>query len=127
MIKLCVQYPAAIGSFFDFDYYVDVHLRMSEKLLQDFGFEGYEVQRCTTTVGGDDPEFLCIAQLLFRDLDALRRGMAEHGAALSADFARYTDIEPVATVTEVVASRNFNTGTKKGVEPTFRVEDAPNY
>jgi len=103
MIKLCIQYPAAAGTFFDFDYYIDVHMPMADRLLKEHGFLGYEIQRCTTTVGGDDPEFLCITQLTLNSLEELRRGMQAHGAELSADFARYTDIEPVATVTEVLA------------------------
>jgi uncharacterized protein (TIGR02118 family) len=103
MIKLCVQYPAEGGSFFDFDYYLDVHLPMSETLLAEYGFLGYEVQHCTTTISGDDPEFLCITQLEFSSLEELREGMQERGAELSADFARYTDIKPIATVTEVIA------------------------
>jgi uncharacterized protein (TIGR02118 family) len=105
MIKLCIQYPSDGSSFFDFNYYLDVHLPMAEQLLRDFGFQGYEVQRCTATISGDAPEFLCITQIEFSSLDELRQGMQAHGAELSADFARYTDSKPVATVTEVIAKK----------------------
>lgn len=108
MIKLCIQYPAAEGSFFDFDYYRDVHLPMSERLLRDFGLRGYEVQRCTTTVSGEAPAYRCITLLSFDSLDELRRGMQAHGAELSADFASYTDIKPVATVCESVVAVQFD-------------------
>ena len=104
MIKLCIQYPAANSTFFDFDYYLNEHLPMAEKLLRDFGLQSFEVQRCTTTIAGDDPELLCITQLEFSSLEELREGMQEHNDELSADFSRYTDSEPVATVTEVLAT-----------------------
>ncbi len=107
MIKLLIQYPADEGTFFDFDYYLDTHMPMAEKLLKEFGFEGYEVQRCTTTVSGEDPKYLCVTQLRFSSLDDLRLGMAEHGPELGEDFSNYTDIQPVATVTEVLAKEFF--------------------
>jgi len=104
MIKLCIQYPTADSSFFDFDYYLNEHLPMAEKLLRDFGFQSFEVQRCTTTIAGDDPKFLCITQLEFSSLEELREGMQEYGDELSADFSSYTDSKPVATVSEVLAA-----------------------
>ena len=104
MIKLCIHYPTADSSFFDFDYYLSMHLPMAEKLLQDFGLQSFEVQRCMATIGGDDPQFLCITQLEFSSLEELREGMQEHGDELSADFSRYTDSKPVATVTEVLGA-----------------------
>lgn len=100
MIKLIIQYPAAGGTFFDFDYYAREHIPMAERLLGDYGFLGYEVNRCTTTVGGDDPEFMCITELRFSSLEELREGLRLHGAELGEDFSNYTDIQPVATVCE---------------------------
>ncbi len=102
MIKLIIQYPAAGGTFFDFDYYTREHIPMAERLLGEHGFIGHEVNRCTTTVRGDDPQFLCITELRFSSLEELRAGMQAHGAELSADFSRYTDIKPIATVCEPV-------------------------
>lgn len=102
MIKLIIQYPAETGTFFDFGHYMRVHIPMAEQRLSEHGFLGYDVSRCTTTVSGEDPEFLCITELRFSSLTALREGLAEHGAALSEDFANYTDAQPVATVCEPV-------------------------
>jgi uncharacterized protein (TIGR02118 family) len=82
-----------------------MHLLMSEQLLSEFGFQGYEVQRCTAAISGDKPEFLCITQLEFHSLDELRRGMQVHGEELSEGFSRYTDIQPVATVTEIMGKK----------------------
>ncbi len=102
MIKLIIQYPAASGTFFDFDYYTREHIPLGARLLRDYGYLGHEVNRCTTTVRGDEPQFRCITELRFRSLEELRAGMQAHGAELSADFSRYTDIKPIATVCEVV-------------------------
>ena len=102
MIKLIIQYPAASGTFFDFNHYLRVHMPMAERLLGEYGFLGCAVNRCTTTVAGDDPEFLCITELRFNSLEELREGLKNHGAELGADFANYTDSQPVATVCEPV-------------------------
>ncbi len=100
MIKLLVVYPAVPGSRFDFDYYAHVHMPLATRLLEPHGFLGYEILRCAGTVRGDAPQFRCITELRFATLDGLREGMGAHGAELSADFAAYTDITPVATVCE---------------------------
>jgi uncharacterized protein (TIGR02118 family) len=102
MIKLIIQYPADGGSFFDFAYYTATHIPLAEGLLQEHGLLSSEVNRCTTTVGGADPEFLCITELRFSSLEQLREGMQLHGEKLSADFANYTDIKPIATVCELL-------------------------
>jgi len=101
MISLCIQYPSKGGGRFDFEYYLSVHLPMAERLLSEYGFRDSSVYRCTGTLGGETPEFLCITILEFESLDGLREGMRNHGAELSADFSQYTDITPVATVTEL--------------------------
>lgn len=103
MIKLIIQYPAAAATFFDFDHYTRVHLAMAERLLGPHGYLGSAVNRCTGTVSGADPEFLCITELRFSSLEALREGLDKHGAELGADFANYTDSQPVATVCEPVS------------------------
>ncbi len=102
MIKLIIQYPSATGTFFDFDHYLRVHMPMAERLLGDYGFLGYSVNRCSTTVSGADPDFLCITELRFSSLEGLREGLQVHGAELGADFTNYTDSQPVATVCEPV-------------------------
>lgn len=98
MVRLLICYPAADGSFFDHDYYRDTHLPLSEELLAPFGFLGYTVHRGESTVRGGPPPMLCITELEFESLEGLQQGMARCGAELSADFANYTDITPVATV-----------------------------
>lgn len=107
MIRLTIVYPRSAGTFFDFQYYLTAHLPLSARLLHAHGFLGYEVQRGDSTVQGEDPPYLCITQLEFSALAGLQAGMAEHGAELRADFARYTDIVPVATVCTVVESQRL--------------------
>jgi len=101
-VRLTVVYPTDAGRFFDFDYYLKQHLPMSAELLGPHGFVGYTVQRGSTTVRGDMPPHCCITHLDFESLDGLRAGMEAHGSALREDFARYTDIAPLATVCEVL-------------------------
>lgn len=100
MVTLVICYPASAGTFFNVDYYRDVHMPMSERLLGEFGLQGYTISRGTGTVQGDEPPMLCVTELRFETLAGLRDGLATHGAALREDFSNYTDIQPVATVCE---------------------------
>jgi len=103
LIKLIIQYPADAGTFFDFDYYLQEHLPLGARLLGEHGYLGHEALRCKGTVQGDAPAFLCITELRFETLEGLRTGMQQHGAELRADFAKYTDSTPLATVCEVAS------------------------
>lgn len=104
-VRLTIVYPGDKSARFDLDYYLDTHLPLSAELLAAYGFRRYTVQRCTATVAGEAPAYRCITHLDFESLAGLRAGLAEQGPALREDFARYTDITPVATVCEVVVSK----------------------
>ena len=103
MIRVTMLYPASNDSRFDFDYYLDTHLPLSERLLADYGFTGYTIQRCVSDARGNPPAYLCITHLNFRSLEDFQKGMAEHGQELREDFSHYTNVAPVATVCELVS------------------------
>lgn len=123
MIRVSMLYPAGKGSHFDFVYYIKEHLPLSERLLARHGFLSYEVQRCTGTLRGDPPAFLCITHLDFTSMQDFQDGMACHGDELRADFARYTNVTPMATVSELAIKRQIlegQTGPSSSPSPTRR-------
>jgi len=75
---------------------------MSRRLLSDCGLVSIEVEKCTRTLGGEEPDVICITHLdLERDSD-LARVLEIHGAALMADIPNYTNIQPGIYVSEVL-------------------------
>jgi len=105
MIRVTMLYPATDDSRFDFDYYINTHLPLAERLLKDHGFIGHEVQRCLSDARGNPPAYLCITHLDFSSLEEFQQGMALHAAELRDDFTSYTDIMPVAAVCELATNR----------------------
>lgn len=103
MTRLVIKYPNGEGATFDFDYYTGTHIPMSQELLGEFGMGHLEVLRGEQSVAGDDPAFLCITQIEFPDAESIRLGLAAHGEALKADFARYTNVTPIVTICEPLA------------------------
>jgi uncharacterized protein (TIGR02118 family) len=94
-------YPTEEAGYFDFGYYRETHLPLAAEWLAPHGLLSCTVQRGLGTVQGGPPPHCCITHLDFASLAGMRAGFAEHGDALRADFARYTNIAPVATVCEV--------------------------
>lgn len=103
-VRLTIVYPNDEAGFFDFAYYRATHLPRAAEWLAPHGLRAYTVQEGIGTVQGGPPSHCCITHLDFLSSEGMRAGFAEHGAALRADFARYTNIMPVATVCEVVAT-----------------------
>ena len=108
MIRLTALYRNDPGAHFDFDYYVNNHLTLARRLLEEHGMQGYEVLRCTQKMDGSKPDYLCVSQVDFETLEGMRAGFATHKAALSADFAAYTNAVPEVHVCEIVAESRFD-------------------
>jgi uncharacterized protein (TIGR02118 family) len=100
MIRMSVLYPNRPGARFDFDYYLDRHIPMVQRLLTPLGTVGVEVDRGVGGGAGLEAPFVGVAHLLFSSLDAMGQAMAKHQAEIVADIPRYTDIEPQIQISE---------------------------
>ena len=103
MVHFVITYANAKHSRFDFDYYLNTHLPLGNRLLQDYGLVHWEVDRGQVNARGEAPTFLCITRLYFADAERMGAGFAAHGAELKADMGNYTNVEPVFTLAETVA------------------------
>lgn len=102
MITLVITYANEPGSWFDFDYYTQVHNPLAERLLREYGIGRIDVLRAETAADGSSPAYLCVTTIEFDSAEEMRAGFGAHGAELAADFAKYTNVSPVATVTAQV-------------------------
>jgi uncharacterized protein (TIGR02118 family) len=92
MMRLSVLYPVTEGATFDHDYYRDKHVPLCS--------ETWKPTRVEIDRGVNGP-YVAAVHFLFDSADALRAALAGQGtAALSADTANYTAIEPVVQISE---------------------------
>jgi len=103
MIRLSVLYPATAGTSFNWDYYHTHHLALVKKLLPAFGLVRVEFDR---GVGGFPPgtpaPFHAIAHLVFNNIEDMQRAMEANAAELKADIPKYTDVQSVLQISEIV-------------------------
>jgi uncharacterized protein (TIGR02118 family) len=94
MIRLSVLYPATEGAKFDHDYYRDKHVPLAAK---SWGLDSYEIDK------GLDGPYVAALHLMFPSTEAISAAMSSEGtAAVMADVANYTDIQPVLQTSEIV-------------------------
>ena len=103
MIRLSVLYPATPGSRFDWDYYLGAHKELASRLLTPLGLVRSEVDR---VVGGfppgSPPPYHAVGHLFFRTLAELQIALGATTAELIADQQKYTDVQSVVLISEVV-------------------------
>ncbi len=103
MPHFAITYANTPGSHFDFDYYLDTHLPLSDRLLKPYGFVSSHVEKGKVNSRDESPEFICITRLFFEDEERMHAGFAEHGEELRADIENYTTIGPVFTAMELIS------------------------
>ena len=94
MIRLSVLYPTTEGATFDHDYYRDQHVPLAVKT---WGLDGAEIDK------GVDGPYVAAVHFQFESLEAMGAAMGGEGtAAVIADVANYTTIQPVMQTSEIV-------------------------
>ena len=98
MIRVLVLYPNEPGKKFDFDYYVNKHMAMAERLLRPAGLIRAEVDKSA------DPNspFIAVAHLYFNSVADFQNGFAVHAAEFVADSVNYTDIALQIQISEII-------------------------
>ena len=103
MIRVNVTYANKEGARFDFDYYVNRHIKMVRERCGPFGLQSVTVDRGVSGVAPGSPAtYACVASLTFASLEGLQQALAAHGAEIMADIPNYTDIVPVIQVSEIL-------------------------
>lgn len=101
MAVFTVLYPARDGAKFDLDYYEAAHIPLAKAAFADTGLESVQVLKWGGDPGGGPAPYVAIALLTFRDTEALTASLGGPRAAeVMGDVANFTDIQPVAQVSE---------------------------
>lgn len=105
MVKVSVLYPHTVGAKFDFEYYVEVHMPMSLRLLGD------TVRSCSVergvegTEAGSTPAFVALCHFVCDSRAAFEAAFLPNAAVLQGDMPRYTDIAPIIQFSEIALTR----------------------
>ena len=94
MISVHIMYPKTEDSSFDMEYYCSTHMPMLADALGD-ACQGWGA---TTTKGGD---WEAIGWATVSSQEAFDAAMAEHGGAIMADVANYTNVAPQLVVGDI--------------------------
>lgn len=99
MVVFTVLYPAVAGAKFDFDYYEATHIPLANDAFTATGLQSVQVLRGLAGADGTPAPYLVIANLTFRDAEALEASLGGPRAAeVMADVANFTDIQPIAQI-----------------------------
>jgi uncharacterized protein (TIGR02118 family) len=103
MISVVSVYADRPGARFDMDYFLNRHLPLVQRLLGDHGLLSLRVVEGKATLDGGPGPYRIVSELTFASPEAFGEAMSAHGAALAADTANYTDLEPAIQFSEVLS------------------------
>ena len=105
MIRITAIYKNSDDATFDFDYYLNKHMKLSSDRLRNFGLIGYQVEKGVEALDGTRPDYICITRVDFSRIEDLRAGLEQHAEELMSDIPSYTNIEPHVQISEVLVTR----------------------
>ena len=101
MIKVSVYYPNSSGVRFDMNYYIGKHIPMVQKKV-GAALKGVSVEQgIAGGTPGAPPTYVAVGHLTFDSVDAFQAAFGPHQAAIGADVANYTNVEPIIQIAEV--------------------------
>jgi uncharacterized protein (TIGR02118 family) len=98
---ITVLYPNSPGVTFDFDYYLEHHATLIDRLYGK-SIAKLELRRGRATPDGSAPPFIAIINIWIADQAAFDAAGARHGATLIADVPNFTNTMPTIQIDEVV-------------------------
>ena len=102
MIKVSVLYPNSEGKKFNMDYYCNEHFALLNNLLGDALKSSSIESGLAGVMPGSPAPFVAIINMYFDTLESFQQSFGPNINKLMSDLPNFTDIEPVAQISEVV-------------------------
>ena len=103
MIKVTAMYPNEPGKKFDFDYWVNTHVPMVQRLLGPMGLLRGELERgVSDTDPSAPPRYIAVANIYFNTTEEVHEAFKAHGRDIMGDITNYTDIQPHFQISETL-------------------------
>jgi uncharacterized protein (TIGR02118 family) len=101
MITVTFLYPNTLGSRFNADYYIDVHMPLAIRLLGP-ALKGVSAEIGTSAAMPDQPPpFFAMATFTFETVQAFTEAVMPHYTELQSDIQNYTDVAPVVQISDL--------------------------
>lgn len=102
MVKISVFYPNQKDAKFDIEYYCNRHMPMVQRLVGS-ALKGVRVDRgLSSEEPGAPAPYVAIGHLLFDSVEDFQRSFGPHAREIMADIPKYTNLEPMIQISEVV-------------------------
>jgi uncharacterized protein (TIGR02118 family) len=102
VIKLSVLYPKTASGTFDIEYYCNKHIIMVRERLGR-ACKGLSVdQGLSGPAPGTQPAYFVMGHLLFDSVEDFQTAFAPHAQEIIADTARFTNVEPIVQISNLV-------------------------
>jgi uncharacterized protein (TIGR02118 family) len=98
---ITVMYPNKPGVTFDFDYYLEQHATLIDRLYGT-SIAKLELRRGSATPDGSPAPYVAIINIWIADQAAFDSAGAKHGATLIADVPNFTNTMPTIQIDEIV-------------------------
>ena len=101
MLSVTILYPRAPGARFDFDYYINVHMKRSAQLL------GQHMLAISVEKGLDPgapwppARFFAICRFVCESRETYEAAFLSHAEELQSDIVNYTDVTPIIQIGEI--------------------------
>ncbi len=98
---ITVLYPNSPGVTFDFDYYLEHHATLIDRLY-GASIAKLELRRGSATPDGSSAPYIAVINIWIADQEAFDSAGAKHGAALIADVPNFTNTMPTIQIDEII-------------------------
>lgn len=102
MFRLTVIYATTENGYFDFDYYLKIHLPMVTPLIGESVIRT-EVTRGVIGIDESAAPYTAICLIYLKDLDGIQAAFQHHGNQIMEDVPKFTNIKPVLNLEEIVS------------------------
>ena len=103
MIRVTVAYPNEQGKKFDWDYYINTHLKLVHEHLDSRGLIKVEADKGLSSADPTAPSpFVAVGHLTFNTVDEVHEAFKAVGREVMGDIPNYTDIQPTIQISEIV-------------------------
>ncbi|EPC01148.1 hypothetical protein L861_11275 [Litchfieldella anticariensis FP35 = DSM 16096] len=100
MIDILVMYPNRDGMTFDEGYYLNHHIPLAMRLLDDYGLKFIRVAK-----GAEhDSPFYLVTYMGFETKEVFNKAIDEVGSEIFEDISKFTNVEPLIQVGEPVVN-----------------------
>ena len=104
MIRVTVSYTNKPGGKFDFDYYINKHMKLVKEKFGPMGLVKTEVDKgLAGGAPGAPAPYVAIGHMVFNSIEDFLKADQVHSKELGADVPNFTNIEPQFQISEIVA------------------------